>query len=137
MSFGFYLFIDEAGDEGLERVRPMHEDGSSEYFVLCGVLVRGSRYAELAQPFAKIKGMLGMNSSDQIHFRDLREDEKLIVISSLADLKFGLVAIVSNKQNMMGYRNLRCEAKNLEVIRGRSRPRRYNWFYNGPLSLPS
>ena len=40
MSFGFYLFIDEAGDEGLERVRPMHEDGSSEYFVLCGVLVR-------------------------------------------------------------------------------------------------
>ena len=53
MSFGFYLFIDEAGDEGLERVRPMHEDGSSEYFVLCGVLVRASRYAELAQPFAK------------------------------------------------------------------------------------
>lgn len=131
MSGGFYLFVDEAGDEGLDRIRPTYADGSSEYFVLCGILVRFSKYAELVQSFNRIKSRIGMASSDQIHFRDLNEEQKLIVISSLADLKFGLVAIVSNKHNMMGYRNMRCEAKNLEVIRGRSRPRRYNWFYNG------
>jgi uncharacterized protein DUF3800 len=46
-------------------------------------------------------------------------------------MKLGLAAIVSNKRNMRGYRNLRCEAKNLEFHHGRYRPRRYNWFYNG------
>lgn len=131
MNFGFYLFIDEAGDEGLERVRPLVPDGASEYFVLCGVLVRANRYQELAKEFAAIKSKIGMAASDPFHFRDLTEQQKLKVISSLAELRFGLVAIVSNKQNMMGYRNLRCEAKSLEVIRGKSRARRYNWFYNG------
>jgi len=37
MAHGFYLFLDEAGDEGLDRVRPLDPNGASEYFVLCGV----------------------------------------------------------------------------------------------------
>lgn len=131
MAHGFYLFVDEAGDEGLDRVRPLDPNGASEYFVLCGVLVRTSKYLELAQSFNRSKVRLGIGASDQVHFRDLDDAQKLSIISSLATLKLGLVAIVSNKQNMQGYRNLRCEAKNLEVIRGRVRPRRYNWFYNG------
>jgi hypothetical protein len=131
MRHGFYLFIDEAGDEGLERVRPIDANGASEYFVLCGILVRTNKYAELAQSFNRIKAKIGLATSDQVHFRDLDEEQKLTLISALATLKFGLVAVVTNKRNMQGYRNLRCEAKSLEVIRGRSRPRRYNWFYNG------
>lgn len=130
MTPGFYLFIDEAGDEGLDRVRPIDTDGASEYFVLCGVLVRTSKYSELAQSFAKIKSKVGIPSSETIHFRDLSEKNKLIVIDSIAELRLELVAIVSNKRNMRGYRNLRCEASNLEFSRGRLRPRRYNWFYN-------
>lgn len=131
MRYGFYLFIDEAGDEGLERIRPIAPDGSSEYFVMCGVLVRTTKYAELAQSFNSIKLKVGIAPTDQIHFRDLNQAQKSTVISSLANLKFGLVAIVSNKRNMLRYRNLRCEAKNFEVARGRIRPLRYNWFYNG------
>jgi hypothetical protein len=131
MGHGFYLFVDEAGDEGLDRVRPLDPDGASEYFVLCGILVRTGKYAEIAQSFNRAKALLGMDASEQVHFRDLDQEQKLSIISSLATLKFGAVAIVSNKRNMQGYRNLRCEAKNLEVIRGRNRPRRYNWFYNG------
>lgn len=131
MAHGFYLFVDEAGDEGLDRVRPRDPNGASEYFVLCGVLVRTTKYLELVQSFNRSKVRLGIDASDQVHFRDLNDAQKLSITSSLATLKLGLVAIVSNKQNMQGYRNLRCEAKNLEVIRGRVRPRRYNWFYNG------
>lgn len=131
MNCGFYLFIDEAGDEGLDRVRPIDPNGASEYFILCGVLVRASKYQELVQSFNQIKQKVGLDPSDQIHFRDLSEDQKLVVVSSLADLQFGLVAIVSNKRNMQRYRNFRCETNNLEFIRGRYRPRKYNWFYNG------
>lgn len=131
MSCGFYLFIDEAGDEGLDRIRPIDPGGASEYFVLSGVLVRASKYQELAQAFNAIKPKIGITSTDQIHFRDLDESKKMLVVSLLADLKFGLIAIVSNKRNMRRYRNSRCEAKNLEFSRGRHRPRKYNWFYNG------
>lgn len=131
MSCGFYLFVDEAGDEGLDRIRPIDPNGASEYFVLCGVLVRASRYQELTQSFNAIKPKIGIAQTDQIHFRDLNEDQRSKVISSLAELKFGLVAIVSNKRNMRRYRNQRCEAKSLEFSRGRYRPRKYNWFYNG------
>lgn len=131
MRHGFYLFVDEAGDEGLERIRPDDKNGSSEYFVMCGVLVRATKYAELVSSFNKIKLTIGLDSNDQIHFRDLDERQKLTVISALSDLRFGIVAIVSNKRNMLRYRNLRCEAKNFEIARGKVRPLRHNWFYNG------
>lgn len=130
MTPGFYLFIDEAGDEGLDRVRPVDHDGASEYFVLCGVLVRTSRYAELVQSFTRIKSKVGVSTSEAIHFRDLSDKNKLVVIDVIAELKLELITVVSNKRNMRGYRNLRCEASNLEFSRGRLRPRRYNWFYN-------
>ncbi|MGJ4955097.1 DUF3800 domain-containing protein [Bradyrhizobium sp. HKCCYLRH2015] len=130
MSCGFYLFIDEAGDEGLDRIRPTDRNGASEYFVLCGVLVRTEKYRELIESFNKAKQAIGLTASDEVHFRDLDENQKLVLLRSLSQAKFGLVAIVSNKRNMRGYRNLRCEAKNLEFLRGRYRPSRYNWFYN-------
>lgn len=130
MRCGFHLFIDEAGDEGLDRIRPTDANGASEYFVLCGVLVRNVKYRELTQAFNKAKHAIGLRSSDEVHFRDLDDDQKLVLLRSLSQAKFGLVAIVSNKRNMRGYRNLRCEAKNLEFVRGKYQPRRYNWFYN-------
>jgi hypothetical protein len=130
MSCGFFLFIDEAGDEGLDRIRPLNKDGASEYFVLCGLLIRATKYQELVQSFNKAKHAIGLTSDDEIHFRDLDDDQKWIVLNALSQLKLGLVAIVSNKRNMLRYRNSRCEAKNMEFVRGRYRPRRYNWFYN-------
>lgn len=130
MKDGFYLFIDEAGDEGLERVRPIQSDGASEYFVMSGILVRANRYAQLENSFNLIKEKIGLSVSNEIHFRDLDDENRQIVLGELSKLKFGLICIVSNKRNMLKYRNLRCEAKYFEVVRGRARPLRYNWFYN-------
>ncbi|WP_410051325.1 DUF3800 domain-containing protein [Bradyrhizobium sp. SZCCHNR1051] len=130
MSCGFLLFIDEAGDEGLDRIRPLNEDGASEYFVLCGVLVRTTRYQALIRSFNDIKREIGLAPHDEVHFRDLDDNQKLALLKALARTQIGLVAIVSNKRNMARYRNLRCEARNMEFVRGKYRPRRYNWFYN-------
>jgi hypothetical protein len=81
---GFYLFIDEAGDEGLDRVRPLDPNGASEYFVLCGILVRASKYAELAQSFNKAKAKLGKEAADPVHFRDLDDAQKLSIVADCA-----------------------------------------------------
>ncbi len=131
MRYGFYLFIDEAGDEGIERVRPIDADGASEYFVLCGVLIRVQRHKKLSSSVRQLKVELGLDSETVLHFANLSDDQKNIVVSRISNFKIGIIAIVSNKRNMRGYRNLRCEAKHFEIINGRKRASRHSWFYNG------
>lgn len=130
MSNGFLLFVDEAGDEGLDRVRPVDPNGGSEYFVLAGVLVRANRYAGLVQAYNAIKKKIGKTSSDVIHFRDLNHVQQLAIVKEIGKLQIGLVAVVSNKRNMLRYRNTRCETKIFEIVKGRPRPKKQNWFYN-------
>lgn len=131
MNYGFHLYIDEAGDEGIDQVRPIDTGGSPEYFVLCGVLIRTHRRALILSKFNDIKQQVGLSPSQMLHFRNLSKDHQHVVISEIAKLRLGLVAVVSNKRNVREYRNRRVEAKNMEVVRGgRLRPQNYNWFYN-------
>lgn len=129
--YGFTLFIDEAGDDGFETVSPIDPGGSSEYFVMAGVLIRYQRRAELIDHINAIKQSVGLQPSQELHFRDLAADQQLPTIKQLAKFQAGLVAVVSNKRNMREYRNLRVEAKILEQTkRGKIRPQKYNYFYN-------
>lgn len=130
MKYGFYLFIDEAGDEGVDLVRPIDKNGASEYFILCGVLIQVQRYKDLISFLGSLRRMLGLQPDAVIHFRDLKPEQQDIVVREIARFKAGLIAIVSNKRNMRGYRNTRCEAKHFEIVRGRQRPTKHNWFYN-------
>lgn len=130
MTAGFYLFIDEAGDEGIDRVRPIDPDGAPEYFVMCGVLVSGTRLQEANAQLLLIKNKIGMSPNDVLHFRDLRSDHKIAALEIIAASRMRLFAIVSNKRNMRKYRNARCEGTYYEIVNGRRRPKRYNWFYN-------
>lgn len=131
MTPGFLLFIDEAGDEGIERVKPIDPDGSPEYFVMCGVLIRSHRHRELTAHLNAAKALVGLSPTQELHFRDLQPGQQAIVIEHLAKFQHGIVAIVSNKRNMRGYRNRRVEKRFFEVDRrGNIRPQRNSWFYN-------
>lgn len=131
MQFGFLLFIDEAGDEGISRVRPIDPDGSPEYFVIAGVIIRSENYQKIKDAVQRIKQNFGLRDVEQLHFRDLDPNQQLLTIRELSKLKFGIVAVVSNKRNMRKYRNKRIEKKVFEVDgHGRIRPQNYSWFYN-------
>jgi hypothetical protein len=131
LQYGFHLFIDEAGDEGIERVRPVDAGGASEYFVMCGILIRAHRHNEMAAFLNSTKAKIGMAHDCELHFRDLGFEEQKVVISELAKFQFGTIAVVSNKRNMRRYRNVRIEQKEFEIVRGgRRRAKQYNWFYN-------
>lgn len=133
MNHGFYLFIDEAGDEGIERIRPIDPEGSSEYFVLAGFLIRSHRYNEIARLIIDLKSRIGIPSYKPIHFRDLTDAQKDIVVKYISNIKIGIIAIVSNKLNMRGYRNKFCEAKYYYVKKDRIVPAKNNYFYNNLL----
>jgi hypothetical protein len=130
-NIGYTLYIDEAGDEGIARVRPVDKDGASEYFVLAGVLIRSSRVNGLNEHVNLMRSAALVSSGEEIHFRDLASDAQLAVIRTASEFKAGLICVVSNKRNMRGYRNRRVEAGILETKRnGRLAPQKYNWFYN-------
>lgn len=131
MQYGFHLFIDEAGDEGIERVRPLDPDGASEYFVMCGVLIRAHRQEEMARFVNSTKAKVGIAEASELHFRDLNAEQQKTVVAELGKFEAGLIAVVSNKRNMQQYRNRRIESKEFEIVRGgRKQPQQYNWFYN-------
>lgn len=131
MNPGFLLFVDEAGDEGLERVRPLDQNGSSEFFVMSGVLIRAHRYQELRAFVNVMKESIGLSVSDELHFRDLDPDAQLCVVSQIGNFRAGLIVVASNKRNMRRYRNKRVEAQYFEIDRrGNKRPQHQNWFYN-------
>lgn len=128
---GFLLFIDEAGDDGTDTVRPIDENGSSEFFILAGVLIRVHRRNELLDSINAAKRLAQVRPEQELHFRDVAAEAQISVVRELARFNAGLVAVVSNKRNMRQYRNKRVEAKNMEIVRdGKEQPQRYNWFYN-------
>lgn len=130
-AIGYTLYIDEAGDEGIDRVRPMHPDGASEYFVMAGVLVRSTRVGELRSAVTAAKQDAALPTDKELHFRDLTAIEQTTVLGSLSNFKAGLICVASNKRNIQGYRNKHVERTILETKRnGRLAPQRYNWFYN-------
>lgn len=51
----------------------------------------------------------------------------------IARMRALFFCVVSNKLNMRGYRNRRCEKSDFEVVKGKIRPKRNSWFYNNML----
>jgi hypothetical protein len=43
MDYGYIAYVDEAGDPGLNKVRPIDENGASEWLVLSAVVMKAKR----------------------------------------------------------------------------------------------
>jgi hypothetical protein len=130
MSSKFLLFIDEAGEEGIKKVRPIDEGGSSEYFVMAGIIISTLRHDELKNFMLSLKVKLGINKDVPIHFRDLDESQIGIILENLRNFKFGIAACVSNKRNMRGYKIERIEEIDYEIKNNRKVPKKNSYFYN-------
>ncbi len=117
--YEFVAYIDEAGDPGLKRVRPIDPVGSTEWITISAVLVRRTRDDELKDWVANINANLGISNTQVIHFKNLDSTQRLEACRAINLLPLRLFAIVSNKKNMRQYRNTRAEARGSK-----------QWFYN-------
>ena len=71
MKQDYYLFIDESGDHGLNRIDP-----SFPAFILCGVMMNYSDYMLLNAEFDGIKNRFWRSSNVIFHSRDIRKWQK-------------------------------------------------------------
>ncbi len=118
---GYILYVDEAGDTGLKKVRPIDPDGASEWLVIGGILIRSSREAETVQWVRDLRANIKGAQRPDLHFRLLSEARKAAICPAMSLMRLRGFALLSNKKNMRGYRNRRVE---------QARPSSQEWFYN-------
>jgi hypothetical protein len=107
------LFIDEAGDEGIERVRPVDADGASEYFVMCGVLIRAHRHNEMAAFLNSTKAKIGMAPDWELHFRDLGSEEQRSYTARVGQVSVWDCRLWLRIRGICGSTRLRIERKEI------------------------
>jgi hypothetical protein len=119
MNYGYIAYIDEAGDPGLNKVRPIDENGSSEWLVVSAVVIKASREDAVVDWVRDIRTGIGITQRNDLHFRSLSPTRKVAVASALTSLPLRGFAVLSNKKNMRGYHNPRA-----------ARVPSQQWYYN-------
>jgi hypothetical protein len=102
--YSYVAYIDEAGDPGLQRVKPLDANGSSEWLILSAVVI-GEPNEKNVAPWRN--GILRETKSQRkdLHFTNLKPWNKRIACVELAKLPIRLFVVCSNKKNMRGYTN--------------------------------
>lgn len=117
--YGYIAYIDEAGDPGLKTVRPIDENGGSEWLVLSAVVMKAIREPDVKGWVRDIISDLGVRQRSDLHYRNLSPTRKVSAGNQIAMLPVRAFAVCSNKKNMRGYTNTRA-----------AKVPSQQWFYN-------
>lgn len=120
LPYGYVAYIDEAGDDGLQRLKPADPNGASEWMVLSCLLIKTDREAEVLPWLKLLLGSFNQHQITHLHFRQLRDDKKLQACEYIAGLPVRLFSVVSNKRNMKNYQNPSAATAKINVTA---------WFY--------
>lgn len=115
----YVAYIDEAGDPGIRRVRPIDNAGGTEWISVSAVLVRRPHFGLEPKWVSEIVRDIGVTQRRDLHFRHLSPTRKMRVCKMVADLPIRIFVVVSNKKNMRGYENKRAATVSSN-----------QWFYN-------
>ena len=105
-------------------MRPIDPVGGTEWLCLSAVVIRVKHDADVVNWVRSILSKAGVPTRPDLHYRNLKNDQKRIAAHELAQLPIRAFVVASNKKNMRGYRNMRAE-----------RVRSQQWFYNFCLRL--
>lgn len=117
---GYIAYIDEAGDDGLKKIRTTTNRGATEWMVMSAVVIKSAREPEALEWAKSIIRKLDQHQLTHIHFQKLDTPKKIIACNELASRPLRIFTLLSHKRNMEGYRNLHAE---------KAKVNRTAWFY--------
>ncbi|ODT64184.1 MAG: hypothetical protein ABS77_01455 [Phenylobacterium sp. SCN 69-14] len=103
--YKYIAYIDESGDPGIKKVKPLDENGSSEWLVVAAVVMAAEREADVPQWISEMMTEMASRQMREIHFAKLNPARKLIACRHVAARPVRCFVVMSNKQNMRGFRN--------------------------------
>ncbi len=104
---GYIAYIDESGDDGIKRVRPIDPGGASEWFVLSALVIEARHESQVPKWHSDILAISGQRRD--IHFNRMTEAHRLHACEYIAETEARIFAAVSWKPTMRGYRNQKAE----------------------------
>lgn len=93
----FNVYIDESGDEGF---RFGEGRGSSRWFALSAVITRSERDLETVKLVDEVRLQLRKHQRADLHFRDLRHEQRLPYIQRIAAAHVRTVTVLVHKPSL-------------------------------------
>lgn len=118
-AYEYVLYVDEAGDDGLTRVRPIDPVGGSEWLCIGGVLIRASNEAAVVGWVKEIRENIKAAQGPALHFRNLSPTKKSQACDLLASKPLQCFVVCSNKKNMRRHANSKAAQRGGK-----------QWYYN-------
>lgn len=118
LDYHYVAYIDESGDSGLKRIKPLDTVGSPEWMIVAGVLIRAESEPEVADWIRSARIALADPQLKDIHFAKLNHWRKRIMCERIVQHPVRAFMVASNKKNMRAYRNKLAEKTPSQ-----------NWFY--------
>jgi hypothetical protein len=103
--YKYVAYIDESGDPGLKRVKPLDKPGSSEWLIVSAVVMAAHREPEVTPWASELMAAMGSHQMRDLHFQKLSPARKLLACDSVATRPVRCFVVASNKQNMRGWKN--------------------------------
>jgi hypothetical protein len=116
--YHYVAYVDESGDSGIKRVKPIDKPGSSEWLVVAGVLIREENEQHVPNWIRHALWALNDPQLKDIHFAKLNRQRQMIMCEQIVSHPLRIFVVASNKKNMRGYRNINAEKTPSQ-----------NWFY--------
>ncbi len=102
MTFSHVIYIDEAGDEGFGKLGTGSGRGQSNWLLLGAIIVGGEHDSSLPQLKARILSRFPEKRTKDLHFRDLRHEQKVVVVQEIATEPIGVAIAFSHKVTLPG-----------------------------------
>lgn len=106
---GYTLFIDESGDQGINKIRDSSYGGQSPYLILGAALVENKNIENITKKIEKIeKDIRGQKKNFYIHFSKMRHLEKVYVCREFSKLDATFFGLISKKETLGDYAKKIC-----------------------------
>lgn len=102
MSYTHIAYIDEAGDEGFGKLQLADRGGQSQWLLLGAFLVRVEDDASVPSWRDEILARFPRRNSRELHFRNLKHEQKVVACQVLAAQRGACCIVFSNKRTIMG-----------------------------------
>lgn len=101
MTLRFVAYIDEAGDEGLGKLKSASSGGQSKWLVIGGIVVRDDHDKQLPTWRNEIMALFPAKQTRDLHFRNLNHGQRVAACDYLAKKRFGICCVCSNKSTLL------------------------------------